>query len=318
MLRRVFVAITIAAAAAVTGCNGGTASPPPFFTGITVTPSPTPTPGPQHLYVGNDNASGEVFQYTLPITAASTSNFTITAPAPGNVFGLGLDATGNLAVGLNNGTLQFYNAPLSGASVPAATFSNAGAGGTGQITFTPAGDFFVGGTQVNTFTHPFSNASTPSSSISNPAISYAIAALLDAAQNLYVVDEGSGTGGKLLVYAPPYTGAPTITAIVAGTNYRKAAISATQLFVTSVGGLQRVDVYNLPITAASVPAFSITNGANNPETATVDAAGNLYVGNLGNHTVTVYAPPFSAASAPTVTLTVGGAGFAIFAIAIGK
>jgi hypothetical protein len=319
MLRRLFIAITIAAAAGVAGCNGGTASPPPFFTGTLVTPSPTPTPVPvQHLYVGNDNPSGEVFQYTLPITAASTSNFTLTAPAPGNVFGLGLDATGNLAVGLINGTLQFYNAPLSGASVPAATFSNAGAGGTGQITFTPAGDFFVGGTKVNMFTHPFSNASTPSSSISNPAITYAIAAPLDAAQNLYVVDEGSGTGGKLLVYAPPYTGAPIITAIAAGTNYRKAAISPTQLFVTSVGGLQRVDVYNLPITAASVPAFSITNGANNPEAAAVDAAGNLYVGNLGNHTVTVYAPPFSAASAPTVTLTVGSAAFAIFAIAIGK
>jgi len=107
---------------------------------------------------------------------------------------------------------------------------------------------------------------------------------------------------------------------VPGTNYRKAAISATQLFVTSVG-TTRVDVYNLPITAASVPAFSITNGVNIPEAAAVDAAGNLYVGNLGNSTVTVYAPQFSAASAPTTTLNVtdgGGGAFQIFSIAIGR
>jgi hypothetical protein len=319
MLRRLFIAITIAAAAGVAGCNGGTASPPPFFTGTLVTPSPTPTPAPPHLYVGNDNASGEVFQYNLPITAASTSNFTLTSP---NVLAMALDAAGNLGTAQLTGPLRIFAAPLSGASTASATFANGAAPNTLGMAFVPsgasAGDLWAGSStaQVYRYTPPFTNASTPATTLTLPGAPITEGVAFDPALNMYVTN--ASATNNVYVLAPPYTGAPVVTPGVAGA-YRKDIASATQLFAASVNpGLGRIDVYALPITAASVPAFAITNGVNLPEALALDAAGNLYAGNLGNHTVTVYAPPFSAASAPTVTLTVGTAAFAIFAIAIGK
>ena len=270
------------------------------------------------LYVGNDHTPGVVQQYSLPISASSTPSFSI---ASNNVVALGLDAKGNLAVGALGGALTFFPAPLSGSSTPSATFNNGAAGNVGQITFTAAGDFFTTsfGNSVNMFTHPFSNATVPSMSITNASISSAGGVAVDAAQNLYISNtggSGSNTYGNLIVYAPPYTGLPIVTVPAIGANYRKVAISATQLFVASVAGTGRIDVYTLPING-SLPAFSITNGANLPEAVALDAAGNLYVGNLGSSTLNVYGPPFSASSAPAVTLTAGPAPFSLFSIAIG-
>jgi hypothetical protein len=144
--------------------------------------------------------------------------------------------------------------------------------------------------------------------------------VVDAAQNLYISNtggSGANTFGNLLIYAPPYTGTPIVTGPAIGANYRKAAINGTQLFVASVAGTGRIDVYTLPITGSALPAFSITNGTNLPEAVAFDAVGNLHVGNLGSGTVTVYSPPFSASSAPAITLTPGPAPFSLFSIAIG-
>ena len=269
----------------------------------------------QALYVGNNNASGAVLQYSLPLNASSTPNFTL--PTETGVISVGVDASGNLAVGNLAGATQFFTTPISAASVPSATFSNpAPAIGSYQIAFTNAGDMWVAGTtRVNLFTHPFSNASTPSTFVTMGGLFGALGTALDNAQNLYVTNATASS--NLLVYAPPYTGAPIATPIVPGASYRKLATTATQLFVAVAGpGTGRVDVYNLPITAASAPAFSISAGTNLPEAVAFDAVGNLYVGNLGNSTVSVYNPPFTSGSAPSVTVTVSG--FSIFGIAIGN
>ncbi|HEV7427446.1 MAG TPA: hypothetical protein VGQ46_13865, partial [Thermoanaerobaculia bacterium] len=136
----------------------------------------------------------------------------------------------------------------------------------------------------------------------------------DAAQNLYL--SNSGGVSNLYVYAPPYTGAPIITPGIPTSAYRQLTIIGNQLFVNDVAGtFGKVDVYNLPLTAASTPAFSITNGINTPEGAASDLSGRLYIGNLSNATVTVYTAPFSASSAPVVTVTAGSGSFAIFGIA---
>jgi len=271
------------------------------------------------LYVGNDQPSGGVQEYSLPISASSTPNFTI---ASSTVIALAFDAKGNLAVGALGGGLTLFNAPLSGSSSPSATFKNGALTNVGQIAFTAAGDFFTSafGNSVNLFTHPFSNASSPSMSITNAFISSAAGLAVDAAQNLYISNtggSGANTFGYLVVYAPPYTGAPIVSSDVFGVNYRKMVMSGTQLFVASVTGNGRVDVYTLPITTSSAPAFSITNGVNLPEAVALDAAGNLYVGNLGNSTVAVYGPPFSASSTPSVTMIAGPAPFSIFSLLIG-
>jgi hypothetical protein len=294
---------------------------------------------PQHLYVGNDNTPGQVLQFTLPLTSSSTPNFAI---ASNNVVAVATDSNGTLAVGDNAGNLQIFAPPLSGSSVPASIFKNGTASNNGQIAFTNANDFWAAtvSNRVNGFTHPFSNASMPSGFVTNAALVSAIGTGFDPAQNLYVANAGTGNaaacagtsqpgggcGSNLLVYAPPYTGAPIITPNVINfpfssesTAYRKIAINSTQLFAASVSNAPgRVDVYNLPITAASTPAFSLQSGVNTPEGLAVDASGNLYIGNLSDATVTVYTAPITASSVPSSIFKVSNGAFAIFGIAIGR
>lgn len=302
------VVIFLALSGLIAGCNGtGTSSTTPPVVVI------------QHLYVGNDNTPGTVQAYTLPITAASTAAF---AFASNNVVAIGLDANSNALVGDNAGHLQFFTAPLSAASTPSVTFTNTGASNNGQIVFNLGGQAFVANvsTAVNQFTPPFTISSAPSAVVSGGLVS-AIGDTLDNLGDLYVSNAGTGggTSSNLEVFTPPYTGAPAVTTPnQAATAYRKMGGSGTTLFVCSVaGGTGRVDAYSLPLSNTSVPAFAITTGINAPEAIAVDQNGNMYVGNLGNSTITVYAPPFSAASAPTVTLTLPGT-FAIFGIAIGR
>ena len=341
MIRRGFLIVAVVALAA--GCHGGSASPPPFFTGVAVTPSPTPTPSPVppplHLYVGNDNTPGQVLQFNLPLTMATTSNFAI---ASNNVVAVAVDANGNLAVGDNAGNLQFFTVPLSGASTPAAAFKNGTASNNGQIAFMNTGDFWAAtvSNRVNRFNAPFSNASTPAAFVTDAGMVSDIGTALDPAQNLYIANAGTGNaaacagtsqpgggcGSNLYVYAPPYTGAPIITPNVINfpfsslsTAYRKIAVNATRLYAASVANPPgRVDVYNLPITAASTPAFALSTGVNTPEGLALDPAGNLYIGNLSDATVTVYTAPVTASSVPSLIFKVSPGAFAIFGIAVGK
>ncbi len=266
--------------------------------------APVPT-----LFVGNDGGVGTINAYTLPITAASVPAYTLT---PGSsTVSIGVDAAGDLLAGSLGGALTYFPSPL--ATTPSAGFANAGSTSSGQIVFGPGGawvgDVALG--PINRFAPPFTNASVPAQTLTPPGTS--IGLIFDAASNLYVADSNS-----ISVYPPPYTGAPAVTtAAVAGLSYRKMAISGSQLFVPTIApGNGAVEVYNLPLTAASVPAFQIATGTFFPEAIAFDAGGNMYVGNLGNSTVTVYGAPFSAGSAPTTTLTVPG--FAIFSLAIGS
>jgi hypothetical protein len=328
-MRRFFIVLGLAGL--LSGCTGGGTAAP--------RPGPPVPPTAAHLYVGNDNTPGTVLQFNLPLTFGEASNFGI---ASNDVVAVGLDASGNLAVGDNAGHLKFFTAPLSGASVPAAAFNNGTASNNGNTVFTAAGDLWAAtvSNRVNAFTHPFSNASVPSGFVTNAAMVSDIGTAFDAAQNLYIGNAGTGNaaacagtsspgggcGSNLLVYAPPYTGAPIITPNVinfpygsASTAYRKIAVTATQLFAASVANAPgRVDVYNLPITAASTPSFSLQSGVNTPEGLAVDASGNLYIGNLSDATVTVYTAPITSGSVPTLILKVSTGAFAIFGIAIGK
>jgi hypothetical protein len=300
--------------------------------------TPTAAPSPQVLYVGNNNTPGQVLQFSLPLTPSTTSNFAI---ASDNVVAVAPDANGNLAVGDNGGHLQFFTAPLSGASTPAATFNNGAASNNGNISFMNTGDFWAAtvSNRVNRFNTPFSNASTPAAFVTDAGMVSDIGTALDAAQNLYIANAGTGNaaacagtsqpgggcGSNIYVYAPPYTGAPIITPNVINfpfpsnsTAYRKIAVNATRFYAASVAnGPGRVDVYNMPITAASVPAFALTTGVNTPEGLALDASGNLYIGNLTDATVTVYSAPITASSVPSLIFKVSSGAFAIFGIGIG-
>jgi hypothetical protein len=100
------------------------------------------------------------------------------------------------------------------------------------------------------------------------------------------------------------------------------AISGTQLFVVNSNvSASKIDVYNLPITAASTPAFLISNGLFGGSVSgsgvALDSSGNLYAGLSGNTgppdmgAIRIYVPPFSGASAPNVTTGVFGTSLAI-------
>jgi hypothetical protein len=265
----------------------------------------------QHLYVGNNATPGGIRQFSLPLSGSSTPNFTTSLDG---VISVEVDASGDLVAGDLAGNISFFPSPLSGATTRSAFFPIGGGLGAYQLAFTSGGDLFVASTsQVHRFNRPFSNFSVPAQTL-NIAGFGALGLAIDAAQNLYVTSASSSS--NLLVYAPPYTGVPVSTPPVTAL-YRKLAVSATQLFVAVAGpGNGRVDVYDLPITSASAPAFSITAGTNVPEAIALDSIGNLYVGNLTGATVMLYRPPFSSSSTPAVTLALGS--FSIFGLAVEK
>ncbi|MBV8579987.1 MAG: hypothetical protein JOZ86_05075 [Candidatus Eremiobacteraeota bacterium] len=307
-----------------------------FTPSPTPTPTPTPTPPPanvgQHLYVSNDNTPGGVERFTLPLTGSSTPDFTI---AGNDLVAVGVDSNGNLAAGDFHHNLFYFTAPLSGSSTPASTFANGTAGNVGQITFPQSGPqldqlWTAGvGTEIDRFARAgggFPSSTTAAQQTFPTGASQLVGLVFDSSLNMYLSDVN-----KIYVYAPPYNNPPAVvTPALSDTSYRKEAISNNQLFVSmpisTPQPLGRVDVYNLPLTSASVPAFTIIgsacpcppgNAVNIPESVAFDAAGNLYVGDLGSRTVSVYAPPFSAASLPTVQLQLPAPN-AIFGLAIGK
>lgn len=295
------LALLAAAALSITGCAG---------------PHPM---SPQHLYVGNDNASGQLLEFTLPLSNTSTPTVTVaTTTGTVNLTSVAVDANGNVATGDNAGHVDLFAAPMTNSSTSAAAFNNGVATNDGQMIFTTAGDLFAAtaGNNVNVFTHPLTSLSTPSQSITDISLTSAIGVALDSANNLYVTNAGS-TGSTISVFASPYTSAPTVTPVVAAA-YRKIAITSTQLFVCNVGlgTIGGIDVYTLPLTASSAPAFTISN-VNGPEAVALDSQGNLYVGNVNDSTVRVFAPPFSASSTPTVTLNLGSS-VSLFGLAVGK
>ncbi len=72
-----------------------------------------------------------------------------------------------------------------------------------------------------------------------------------------------------------------------------------------------VDIYALPLTSFSTPAFSISN-LNDAVGLAFDANGDLYVTQIGGNasslpgnSVAIFAPPFSASSTPAVVITNG-------------
>jgi len=295
----------------------------------TPSPTPSPTPTPLHLYVANDNTPGGIQQFTLPLSSSSTPNFTI---AGNDLVAVAVDTNGNLCAGDFHHKIFCFTAPLSGFSTPNATFNNGTAGNVGQLMFPTSGPqqnqlwSASVGTEIDRFVPPFTNATTAAQQTFPTGASQIVGLVFDSSQNMYLSNVNN-----LYVYAPPYSNPPAVvTPALSDTSYRKEAVIGNQLFVampiSTPQPLGRVDVYNLPLTNASVPAFTMIgtacpcppgNGINIPEALAADPAGNLYVGNLGNRSITVYAPPFSAASTPTTTLTLPSP-FAIFGIAVGK
>lgn len=269
----------------------------------------------EHLYIANDQSPGGIVRYTLPLTQASTPDFTVSLA---NALDGILYPNGDLVGADNAGKLEFFPAPLSATSTPTAAFRNGNATSGGQLALTQQGILIAANqtATLNVFQPPFTDGTVATSSITSTALSTGIGAALDAGENLYVANVG-GNGSNLVLFPPPYTTATVITPAVAGTAYRRIAIAGNRLFVSSVGTPQSIDAYDLPLVAGAGPVFSITSGLNAPEAVALDANGRLYIGNLSDSTVAVIEPPFSAQSVPALTLKVSTGPFAIFGLTVG-
>lgn len=314
----VFRLISVACIIFLASCsNNSTNSSPPPGCSNNLTPPPITS---QHLYAGVlpfRSGDQRILQFTLPLTATSTPTVTVSTA----VFaaGLAVDANGNIAVGAigdQSGRLAVFQAPLSNSSTPSAVFQNGASAGNGGLAFSAEGDLFAPSFDppfINLFTPPLTLASTPSHVIADSRLKQVGAAKLDSSGNLIVSNfDANAAGSNLVVFTPPCTGTSLVTPLQAASRYVGIALSSTQLFVADFSQ-QRVDVYNLPLTASSGPAFSITNGLSNPRSVAFDSGGNLYVGNsvtsLENGTgfINVYNQPLSASSAPSVVVTVPSA-----------
>jgi hypothetical protein len=285
-----------------------TATPTPK-PAATPTPKPTATPTSapfaQKLYIANNESSSGLIVYALPLTSASTA--LVTLPTTAN-FSVGVDGSGDVMAGDDLGNISYFaNPPLTIRSVPAFSFTNGTATSLGQLAVMPGGTFFAttDSNVVNEFQLPLSSGSVPAKAIANAVLTSTIGDAVDASGNLYVGNVDSHLTGKIAVFAPPYTGAPVVSIPKAFSDYFNIALSSTQLFaINRADGLSgSIDVYTLPITSSSTPAFKIAGGVAQPESVAVDAAGNLYLANNGSSTVVMYRPPFSASSVPVVAIS---------------
>ena len=310
--RRTLCLFAAAFIACLTACGGSTKPP-----------VPGPPPATQHLYT--NGATGHALQFALPLTG-STPTATLSLSTASDVTAMAVDSAGNVALGAVGGSISIFNAPITGSASASATFKNGSSTLVESLAFNSAGDLFAttNSNSINVFTHPLTSASTPSQVITSVNLTSSFGVVLDSANNLIVSNSPSPAGSNLLVYAPPYTGLPIATAVVPAAPYRQLAISGTQLLVVnSQVSTSKIDVYNLPITAASAPAFLISNGlfggSVSASGVAVDSSGNLYAGLGGNLGTTdsggvrIYVPPFSGASAPNVTT-----GVFAFTLAVGK
>jgi hypothetical protein len=228
--------------------------------------------------------------------------------------GVAVNANGDLAAANNSGGLNIFPAPLSASSVASASFANAGSPNM-QLAFGPSGKLFActQGAKVNVFTGPFTDSTVFSSQITDAGVLTSFGVAFDAQANLYLA--GSGTHVDVLPSEGSGAASVGITVPV-GAALRQIAVGGGQLFMANVGnGQDSVFVFTLPITNSSAPIATITTGMNAPEAVAVDAAGNLYVGNLGDGTIKMFAPPFSSSSAPVLSITTSAV---IFGMAIGK
>jgi len=270
-----------------------------------------------------NGTTGHALQFALPLTG-SAPTATLSLATASDVTAVAVDSAGNVAAGAFGGSISIFNGPITGSASPSATFKNGTSTFVDHLAFNSVGDLFATSftNQINVFTHPLTSASTPSQVITSANLTSAFGVALDSANNLIVSNSPTPAGSNLLVYAPPYTGLPIATAVVPAASYRQMAISGTQLFVVnSQVSASKIDVYNLPITAASVPALLISTGLFGGSVSgsgvALDSSGNLYAGLSGNLGTTdsggvrIYTPPFSGASAPNGTTGVFGTTLAV-------
>lgn len=264
----------------------------------TATPTPAPTSTPaatQHLYVAN-GSGGNLLEYASPFSASSTP--VVNLKIGGNIWGVASDSN-YVAMEDSTGFIYIFAQPLSASASPVAQFQGGAQGG--QLYFDSSGNLYtaIQGSGVLEFSPPFSNSSTPSKTIFGDAASFSLT--MDYNSNLYVGNLGMN---QIDIYASPYTGSPTV---VPQPGTYGLASYATYLYGADASS-GKIDVYNLPMTAGSTPAFAISN--TDPHGLAADvSSGTLYVGDQhgggGSGSIDVYNQPLSGSSTAAYSISSG-------------
>jgi hypothetical protein len=133
---------------------------------------------------------------------------------------------------------------------------------------------------------------------------------IDASRNLYIVDGGTGSGGNadVLVYAPPYTGAPKLT--LADPGYEPNGVTVSPMGVVAVAnyctfpscsGAGNVTFY---AKNSTTPCATIADPSN-PTAMLFDAfdqSGDLYVDGFGSGRNAAFDEITGGCNAKTITL----------------
>ncbi len=241
----------------------------------------TPPPAPARLYSASDNVT-DLSYYTGPFSASTVPAGSITGLA--GPFGVAIDptdTTGAVYIADDTaGTVTAHGRPNPSSAL---LFTVASGISPGEINFDAAGNLYYTNfttDSVSKVAHPVTSSSTPTALVTT-GLNAPQCAAADASGNLYVLD-GSSTPHRVLMYVPPYTGAPVITTSNMSTNTDACAVDPVnnEFFVGNNQG--SVLGFTTPLTSNEVPAvilnssFAAGNGAQQFGIA-FDHSGNLYI-----------------------------------------
>ncbi|MBV8082086.1 MAG: hypothetical protein JO347_05010 [Candidatus Eremiobacteraeota bacterium] len=303
------IAIRSLAVVAVSLAIGACAKNPTIFIPPPVT----------HMYVSQFDGghTGNIQQYALPLSSASTPSLTFT-PTLGDADGMAVDSQNHIYVAFPNELeIQVFAAPLTSTSAPLFTIGPiAGGFFTNTVAFDHQGNLWVaseGNGQIFEFNPPFSAASTPSFTINGagttPVLQHPEQIAFDAGGDMAVEDFGAVS--QVLFFQAPLGGTSTPhAAAVIATGASPVGVGfdvKQQLYVSTLAS--GTQVFAPPFATGNAPKFTIAApaGASNAFMLSFDSSGNLYVpfSSPGTGLLAVYNPPFSGASPVAFTITNG-------------
>ena len=295
-MRSLSIATAIAALGALlAGCHGAGSYNPPV-TGI------------HHMYVSSHN-SGDVYEYTLPITSTSTASVTLST---------GLTAAGMLFVDSNNrlyvpdfslgaSIVNVYSLPLTSASTTAFVLTTAQSTAE-DVAEDASGNIYVAdadaGGYIDEFAGPVDSSRSPSYTISNNAVGgtgleFPYGIVFASNGDLYASDTND-----INQFTPTLSSGsiPSASVTPNQNNFGIRADSSGRVFVANASANGVINVYVTPMTNVSTPAFNLNVSSADILGIAFDGSGNLWAVD-SNETLWKIPAPITSSSTATSVLT---------------
>ncbi|MGD0050463.1 MAG: hypothetical protein ABSD03_01435 [Vulcanimicrobiaceae bacterium] len=231
-------------------------------------------------------ASLQVTGAALAVHGTQNAGFTLYGLGAQTLQVEALDADGDVIVG--PGSPAYTVASASGSGF---TIGNPTTSAPNSVTLTPPGT--NGTTETFALTATYDDGTCALTG----AVCTANFSVKNDIQSLFIANYDAN---DVLVYGPPYSGAPATISNGVNEPYALAMDGGGDLFVSNYGN-NTVTEYAPPYTAA--PVATMTSGLNGPAGLAIDVSGNLFVANSNANSVEVFAPPYTGTPV-TVTTSV--------------